>query len=115
MRVGGGTLTVRLTVVVWLRLPEVPVIVTVEVPVAAVLLAVSVKKLAAVAGFGLREAVTPLGRPEADKLTLPEKPFRGATVTVLDPLDPWAMLRLLGDDERLKSGEADTVRATVVV
>jgi len=74
--------------VVWLRLPEVPVRVTVEVPVAAVLLAVSVKALVAVAGFGLKEAVTPLGRPEADKLTLPVKPFWGATVMVLEPLDP---------------------------
>ena len=62
--------------------------VTVEVPIAAALLAVSVKALVAVAGFGLRAAVTPLGRPEADKLTLPVKPFWGATVMVLDPLDP---------------------------
>ena len=84
----GGALTVSATVVVWLRLPEVPVMVTVEVPVAAVLLAVSVKALVDVAGFGLKEAVTPLGRPEADKLTLPVKPFWGATVMVLEPLDP---------------------------
>jgi len=64
------------------------VIVTVEVPVAAVLLAVSVKALVDVAGFGLKEAVTPLGRPEADKLTFPVKPFSGVTMTVLEPLDP---------------------------
>jgi len=40
-------------------MPEVPVIVTVEVPAAAVLLAVSVKVLLA------NDAVTPLGMPEA--------------------------------------------------
>jgi hypothetical protein len=79
---------VRETVVVWLKLPEVPVIVTVEVPVAAVALAVSVKELVVVAEAGLKEAVTPLGRPDADKLTLPVNPFRGATVMVLEPLNP---------------------------
>jgi len=37
---------------------------------------------------GLKEALTPLGKPEADKLTLPVKPFCGVTVTVLVPLPP---------------------------
>ena len=64
----------RLTVVVLVKLPELPVMVTVGAPAVAVLLAVSVKVLVAVAGFGLKEAVTPLGKPDADKLTLPEKP-----------------------------------------
>ena len=63
-------------------------IVTVDVPVAAVALAVSVKELVVVAEAGLKEAVTPLGRPDADKLTLPVNPFRGATVMVLEPLNP---------------------------
>jgi hypothetical protein len=99
-----GTVTVRETVVVWLRLPEVPVIVTVDVPVVAVALAVSVKELVVVAETGLKDAVTPLGRPDADKLTPPLKPFRGATPMVLEPLAPWATVRLLGDAERLKSG-----------
>jgi hypothetical protein len=93
------------------------VIVTVEVPVAAVALAVSVNELVFVAEAGLNEAVTPLGRPDADKLTLPLKPFWGATVIMLEPLDPWATVRLLGEAERLKSGVAValTVRETVVV
>ena len=51
--------TLRLTVVVWLKLPEVPVTVTVDEPVAAVLLAVMVMTLEA------KEAVTPEGRPDA--------------------------------------------------
>jgi len=83
------------------RLPEVPVIVRVTVPVAAVPLAVNVNVLEAVAGLGLNEAVTPLGRPDADKLTLPVKPFCGVTVMVLEPLAPCVMLRLLGDAERV--------------
>jgi hypothetical protein len=64
------------------------VIVIVEVPVAALAAAVSVKELVVVAEAGLNDAVTPLGRPDADKLTLPVKPFRGATLMVLEPLNP---------------------------
>ena len=61
---------------------------TVDVPVAAVTPTVSVKELVVVAEGGLKEAVTPLGKPDADKLTLPVKPFSGATVMVLEPLNP---------------------------
>jgi hypothetical protein len=60
---------------VFVRLPDEPVIVTVAVPVVAVPLAASVTVLVAVAGLGLNDAVTPLGRPDADRLTLPLKPF----------------------------------------
>jgi hypothetical protein len=80
--------TVRLIVVVCVRPPEVPVTVTVKVPVAAVLLAVNVNVLVVVVLDGLNVAVTPLGNPEADKLTLPLKPFIGLTVIVLVPLEP---------------------------
>ena len=61
-----------------------------EVPVVAALLAVSVKvlPLMAVVGLVLNDAVTPLGRPGAAKVTLPVKPFWGATVMMLEPLDP---------------------------
>jgi hypothetical protein len=55
-------------------LPDVPLTVTVMVPVVAVVLAVSVKVLVLAVLVGLKDAVTPLGRPEADKLTLPVKP-----------------------------------------
>ena len=80
--------TVRLMVVVCTRLPEVPVTVTVVVPVVAVLLAVNVKVLLLVVLCGLNVAVTPLGSPEADKLTLPLNPLSGLTVMVLVPLEP---------------------------
>jgi hypothetical protein len=42
--------------------------------VVAVVLAVSVNVLVLVVLVGLKDAVTPLGKPEADKLTLPVKP-----------------------------------------
>ena len=62
-------------VVAFDKLPDVPVIVTVLVPVVAALLALRVNVLALVVLLGLKEAVTPLGRPDADKLTLPLKPL----------------------------------------
>jgi hypothetical protein len=66
---------VRETAVLLERLPEAPVMVTVTVPVVAVLLAESVSVLVLVALLGLNDAVTPLGIPEADKLTLLLNPF----------------------------------------
>jgi len=88
------------------------VIVIVELPVAAVLLAVSVSVVLA------KDAVTPLGIPEAASATLPVNPFRFVTVTLLVPLAPCAIVRLLGVAERLKFGagaEALTVRLIVAV
>ncbi len=92
--------------------------VTVDVPVVAVLLAASVSVLVPVVLVGLNAAVTPLGMPEADRETLPVKPLSAATEIVLVPLAPWVTVRLLGDAERLKFGAgagAFTVRLTVVV
>ena len=72
--------TVNASGVVAVRAPEVPVIVTTAVPVAAELLAVSVNVLEpGEAGFGAKDAVTPLGRPDAVRLTLPVNPYCGTT------------------------------------
>ena len=89
----------RESVVLCDKLPEIPVTVTVTVPTIAVLLAVSVNVLVLAVLPGLNDAVTPLGRPDADKLTLPLKPFCGVTVMVLAPFVPWTTLRLLGEVE----------------
>ena len=70
-----------------------------EVPVVAVPLAVKVSVLDVVLLVGLNDAVTPLGRPEALKATLPVNPLSGLTVTVLLPDAPCRMLRLLGEAE----------------
>lgn len=78
-----------MSVIVLLRLPEFPVMVTVTVPVVAALLAERVKVLELVALAGLNDAVTPVGKPDADRLTLPVKPFCGVMLTVLEPLVPW--------------------------
>jgi len=88
-------------VVVPTKPADEPVTVTVTVPVAALLLAANVNVLVLVVLLGLNDAVTPLGRPDADKLTLPLKPFCGVTVMVLAPLAPCGIVRLLGDAERV--------------
>ena len=91
-------------------------IVTVAVPVAALLVAASVSVLVVVAEAGLNVAVTPLGRPDAARPTLPVKLFCGVTATVLVPVVPWVMLTLVGDADRLKlGGGALTVTLTVAV
>lgn len=71
--------TVRLKVVDEVRLPEVPVMVTIAFPEAAVSLATSVNVLFPVDGLGEKEAVTPLGSPDAAKFTLPVNPHCGFT------------------------------------
>jgi hypothetical protein len=91
-------------VVVLVKLPDTPVMVTVTVPVVAVLLAIRVNVLVLAVLLlpvlvGLNDAVTPLGRAEADKLTLLLKPFCGVTVTVLAPLPPCVSVKLFGDAE----------------
>ncbi len=87
--------------------PEVPVMVTDAVPVAAVELAVNVTALVEVVGLVPKLAVTPDGNPDADKLTLPVKPFEGVTVIVLLPLLPCVMVKLEGEAESEKSGVAE--------
>ena len=80
--------TVNVSDVALTRVPDVPVMVTVKVPVAAVPVAVSVSVLVPAVLAGLKEAVTPLGKPEADRLTPALKPFCGFTVMVSVPLAP---------------------------
>ena len=110
-------LTVREIVVLAVVLPEVPVMVTVDVPALAVLLAVSVSTLEAADDVGLNEAVTPLGSPDAVNVTLPVNPPVSVTVMELVPLLPWITDRLDGEGARVKPTVclALTVRAMVVV
>jgi len=95
---------VRETVAVVVKLPEEPVIVTVTVPIVAVPVADRVKRLLVVAGFVPKLALTPLGRPDAVKFTLPLKPLRGLIVMVVEPTAPWGKVTLVGDAERVKLG-----------
>lgn len=74
--------TVRAMVVVAVWEPETPVMVIVDVPTVAVLLAVSVRTLLPVVGFVPKTAVTPLGSPDAARVTLPLNGLMSMTATV---------------------------------
>jgi hypothetical protein len=76
--------------------PDVPAIATVYCPRLAVLLAVSVNVLLPVVGFGVKDAVTPLGKPETDRFTFPLKPYIGFTETYDVVEVPWPILTLPG-------------------
>ncbi len=86
--------------------------VTVAVPVVAVLEAVSVRVEFAlpfaggVTGLVENAAVTPLGRPEALSVVAESKPLRLVMLMVLVPLEPWLMVSELGEAAIEKSGVA---------
>lgn len=71
----GALVTVSETLVVWLRVPLVPVMVMVKVFTGVVLeVATESVEDAPVAGFGLNVAVVPTGTPVALKVTPPVNP-----------------------------------------
>src|ERR1700760_837923 len=81
LRPNDGTYTPKTRGTVTVCVSEVPVIVRLYCPGAAVLLAVSVKLLLRFVGFCEKLAVTPLGKPAIERLTAPAKPYCGFTVT----------------------------------
>ena len=86
------------------KLPEVPVTVTVEVPMAAVPVADRVKRLDVVAGFVPKLALTPLGRPDTAKFTVLLNPFRALMVRVVESDAPWKKVRFVRDADTVKLG-----------
>lgn len=96
--------TVR-EMLVWLvSVPDEPVTAKVNVPMAAVALEMNVNALVPAVLAGLKEAVTPFGKPDIDKLTVPRKPFSGVTVIVLVPLVPCVSITVVGEAEIEKLG-----------
>lgn len=81
--------TVRVKVIDAVWLPETPVMVTVDCPRAAALVAEIVITLVPAVGFGENVAVTLLGRPEAERVTLPVKPYWLLTHTYPVVEEPW--------------------------
>ncbi len=108
-------------VVVWVRVPDLPVSVIVAVPALAELEADMVRFWAApgvrVSVDGL--AVTPEGNPFTDAVTLEVKPFSALAVTETDfPAAPAVKLRVAGAAVSEKSGDgavAVIVRAMVAI
>ena len=80
-------LMVSARVVVWVTLLTFPEMVTVDVPVAVVELTVKLRVHWVLVLVGLKEAVAPEGRPDADSVTAPEK-ATSLTVTVALPAEP---------------------------
>ena len=114
----GAAVTVRVTVVVCVLPPLLPVMVTVCGPVAAVAdtVKVRVEVPAPAMDVGLKPAVTPFGRPDADKAIDDLKPFKAVVVIVEEPLLPCITETKPGDAPMVKSGGRPvTVSLTVVV
>lgn len=97
-----AVVTVSAMVVDEVKEPEVPVMVTVAVPAAAVLLAVRVNTLVLVVGLVANAAVTPVGRPDAARVTLPLKGLTSVTEMVSVPLPPCATDRVFADGLSVK-------------
>ena len=64
-------------VVVAVSVPDVPVMVMLYCPRLTELVAANVIMLVPVVGFGANDAVTPLGKPDAERVTLPVNPYCG--------------------------------------
>ena len=94
----------REKVVVADREPETPEIVIVDVPmVAAPVPAVSVSTLLPVVGLVPKAAVTPLGNPDAESVTLPVKGLTSVTVIVSVPVPPpWMIDRVAAEGLSVK-------------
>lgn len=70
-----GALTVTDRLVLEVSEPELPLMFRLYVAPGMVVFVVSVSVLALVVGFGLKDAVIPLGIPDTDRVTLPENPL----------------------------------------
>jgi hypothetical protein len=92
-----GAATVIAIAVLLVAVPAVPVTLIVEVPGAAIPEAAIVSVVVCVVATGLNVAVTPVGRPVAEKVTVPLNPACGVTVMVLAPLPPSETVRLAGN------------------
>lgn len=101
---------VRPMVVELVRLPDVPVTVTVAAPVVAVALAVIVSRLVPVVEFVAKFAVTPTGRPDAARDTLPVNPFAPAIVRVSVTLLPWVTESAATAGDSVKLGAEVTAK-----
>jgi hypothetical protein len=112
----GAGVTVSAIVVVAVSAPDVPVIVTVAFPAEAPAPAVRVSVLVEAVGFGLKAAVTPVGKPVAARVTLPVNPPASVTViTLVLPASVGVIVKLVGFADKEKLGPAVTVSETVVV
>src|SRR5262249_54412533 len=102
-------------VVVWVRDPLVPRMVTVAAPTVALPDAVKLTVLLPVVEAGLKLAVTPEGKPLTLSATLPVNPPIGVTVIELVTVPPCATETLEGFADNEKFWAGVTVRVIVVL
>lgn len=100
-------------------MPPVAVMVTVEDPVVAVALAVSVRVDVPLPGAaidaGAKLAVTPAGKPDAESEIAELKPLLTAVEIEELPEVPCVIERLLGDALSVKFGDAAALTVTAMV
>src|SRR5271157_758371 len=89
--------------------------VTVDDPTVAVALAVNVITAVVVAGLVENAAVTPLGRPEAESVTLPANGLTSVIVMVTVQLPPCGMEQLLPAGPSVKPPVEETTVSVMVV
>lgn len=115
---GGGAVTLRITLDVWVSPPPVPVTTIVCVPVATVaatvMVMVDVPEPGAAIEVGLKLTVTPAGCPLAESATAELKPPETAVVTVHVPVLPAITETEVGDAD-IVNAAALTVRLTDIV
>ncbi|HUX45995.1 MAG TPA: hypothetical protein VMV57_14700 [Terracidiphilus sp.] len=100
-----AAVTVTSIVVLLEESPDFPFTFILYLPAAAVLLAVTTRELVLLVVAGLNVAVTPFGRSDAARLTLPLKPFCPSTMMVVMPaLPPVETVTLLDETARLRLG-----------
>jgi hypothetical protein len=95
-KVKPGTTTARVMVVVLLTVPDVPATVMVDVPATAVLPAVNVSVLWVAVLAGLKDAVTPAGKPDTVSAAV------AVTVMVLAAVLPGFMVIAAGEADNEK-------------
>jgi len=118
----GGPLlvvTVKVTVVVCVIPPPIPVTVMgyepVETEPPTAIVIVEFPEPGFGIGLGLKDTVTPAGWPEADNVTAELNAPVRALVIVDVPLEPWPTDTVLGEGERVNVGPVTTVKVTVAV
>jgi hypothetical protein len=112
----GAAVTVSAMVVVLLIVPEVPVMVTEDVPTEAVALAANVIALVVVTGLMEIVADMPAGRPLAARVTLPLNGLTSVIAMVTVQLPPWGIVQGLPEGEIVKLPvDETTVREMLVV
>ena len=102
-------------VTVLVRLPDFPVMVTVDGPATAEPDAASVKRQLVGEVPALNEPLTPVGRPAKVNVTVLAKPFWAFKVKMLVPAAPCATLSVEGEAESVNVGGAVMVSAIVAL